>query len=628
MMNNTTASRSKVSGLTLAALGVVFGDIGTSPLYTMREVFSGHHPLATTADNVLGILSLILWSLILVVTVKYVTFILRADNRGEGGIMALIALAKSSAAADAKRRRFILLAGITGACMFFADGMITPAISVLSAVEGLEVAAPHLHEFVIPITLGVLFGLFAIQKYGTGMVGRFFGPVVLVWFITLGILGLISILQNPDVLHAVNPAYGWQFFLANQWMGFVALGAVVLAVTGSEAIYADMGHFGRLPIRLAWLGIALPGLLLNYFGQGALILRTPESVSSSPFYLLSPEWMLFPLIALATMATVIASQAVISGTFSVTRQAVQLGFLPRTQVLHTSEHEAGQIYLPRVNWALMVAVMTLVIGFGSSSSLAAAYGIAVTGDMVITTLLAALVFRGVWRWSWARTIALTSVFLLIDLAFFSANVLKIPAGGWLPLLVGAFLFVIMLTWKSGRELLHKRISSDAIPLELFIDSIKMSTPTRVEGAAVFLNRDLTTVPSALLHNLKHNKVLHDQVVIVTVVVEDIPHVDEAYRVRTEVMPFGFYRVELRYGFKDEPDIPRDLALCARDGLMLETMTTTFFIGRESVIPKPNSDMAFWRERLFVAMHRNADSVSRYFKLPPNRVVELGGQILL
>ncbi len=627
-MNNTPASRTKISGLTLAALGVVFGDIGTSPLYTMREVFASHHPLATTTDNVLGILSLILWSLILVVTVKYVTFILRADNRGEGGIMALIALAKSSAVADAKRRRFILLAGIIGACMFFADGMITPAISVLSAVEGLEVAAPHLHEFVIPITLGVLFALFSIQKYGTGLVGRFFGPVVLVWFITLGILGLISILQSPDVLGAVNPAYGLQFFLANQWMGFVALGAVVLAVTGSEAIYADMGHFGRLPIRLAWLGIALPGLLLNYFGQGALILRSPESVNSSPFYLLSPEWMLFPLIVLATMATVIASQAVISGTFSVTRQAVQLGFLPRTQVQHTSEHEVGQIYLPRVNWALMIAVMTLVIGFGSSSNLAAAYGIAVTGDMVITTLLAALVFRGVWRWSWARTIALTSVFLVIDLAFFSANVLKIPAGGWLPLLVGAFLFVIMLTWKSGRELLHKRISSDSIPLELFIDSIKMSPPTRVEGAAVFLNRDLNTVPSALLHNLKHNKVLHEQVVIVTVAVEDIPHVEEEYRVRTEVMPFGFYRVELRYGFKDDPDIPRDLALCARDGLVLELMTTTFFIGRESVIPKPNSEMAFWRERLFVAMHRNSDSVSRYFKLPPNRVVELGGQILL
>jgi len=447
-MNNNSASRSKVSGLTLAALGVVFGDIGTSPLYTMREVFASHHPLATTADNVLGILSLILWSLILVVTLKYVTFILRADNRGEGGIMALIALAKSSAAADAKRRRFILLAGIIGACMFFADGMITPAISVLSAVEGLEVAAPHLHEFVIPITLGVLFALFSIQKYGTGLVGRFFGPVVLVWFITLGILGLISILQNPEVLGAVNPVYGWQFFIANQWMGFVALGAVVLAVTGSEAIYADMGHFGRLPIRLAWLFVALPGLLLNYFGQGALILRSPESVNSSPFYLLSPDWMLFPLIVLATMATVIASQAVISGTFSVTRQAVQLGFLPRTQVLHTSEHEAGQIYLPRVNWALMVAVMALVIGFGSSSNLAAAYGIAVTGDMVITTLLAALVFRGVWRWSWPRTLALTSVFLVIDLAFFSANVLKIPAGGWLPLLVGAFLFVIMLDRKS------------------------------------------------------------------------------------------------------------------------------------------------------------------------------------
>lgn len=627
-VKNFSAPRTKVSGLTLAALGVVFGDIGTSPLYTMREVFASHHMLSTTPDNILGILSLILWSLILVVTIKYVTFILRADNRGEGGIMALIALAKSGAASNAKRRRFILLAGIIGACMFFADGMITPAISVLSAVEGLEVAAPHLHESVIPITLGVLFALFSIQKYGTGLVGKFFGPIVLIWFVILGILGLISIIQSPDVLKAVNPEYGLHFFISNQWMGFVALGAVVLAVTGSEAIYADMGHFGRLPIRLAWLGVALPGLLLNYFGQGALILRNPESVNSSPFYLLSPEWMLFPLIALATMATVIASQAVISGTFSVTRQAIQLGFLPRTQVQHTSEHEVGQIYLPRVNWALMVAVMALVIGFGSSSNLAAAYGIAVTGDMVITTLLAALVFRGVWRWSWARTIALTSVFLVIDLAFFSANVLKIPAGGWLPLLVGAFLFVIMLTWKSGRELLHRRIATDSIPLELFIDSIRLNPPARVEGSAVFLNRDLDTVPSAMLHNLKHNKVLHDQVVVITVGVEDIPHVEEQYRVRTEVLPFGFYRVEIRYGFKDDPDIPRDLALCAKDGLVLDSMTTTFFIGRESVIPKPDSDMAFWRERLFVAMHRNSDSVSRYFKLPPNRVVELGGQILL
>jgi len=627
-LKNITASRTKVTGLTLAALGVVFGDIGTSPLYTMREVFASHHPLATTPDNVLGILSLILWSLILVVTVKYVTFILRADNRGEGGIMALIALAKSTVPTDLKRRRFILLAGIIGACMFFADGMITPAISVLSAVEGLEVAEPHLHQFVVPITLGVLFALFSIQKYGTGLVGKFFGPIVLVWFICLGILGLISIIQNPDVLYAVNPQYGLQFFISNKWMGFVALGAVVLAVTGSEAIYADMGHFGRLPVRLAWLGVALPGLLLNYFGQGALILRNPQSLESSPFYLLAPEWLLFPLIILATMATVIASQAVISGTFSVTRQAIQLGFLPRTQVQHTSEHEYGQIYLPRVNWALMVAVMALVIGFGSSSNLAAAYGIAVTGDMVITTLLAALIFRGVWRWSWARTIALTSVFLVIDLAFFSANVLKIPAGGWLPLFVGAILFVIMLTWKSGRELLHRRISSDSFPLELFIDSIKLSPPTRVEGAAVFLNRDLNTVPSALLHNLKHNKVLHNQVVIITVVVEDIPHVEEQYRIRTEVLPFGFYRVEIRYGFKDDPDIPRDLALCAKDGLVLEPMATTYFIGRESVIPQPKSEMAFWRERLFVAMHRNSDSVSRYFKLPPNRVVELGGQILL
>lgn len=627
-MDPRQASRSSVSGLTLAALGVVFGDIGTSPLYTMKEVFASHHPMAPSPDNVLGVLSLILWALILVVTLKYIVFIMRADNRGEGGIMALIALAGREAGKDTRRQRFIVLAGIIGACMFFADGMITPAISVLSAVEGLEVAAPQLHEFVIPVTLGVLFALFWMQHKGTGAVGKLFGPVVLVWFGTLGVLGLVNIVQNPLVLQALHPFHAFHFFTDNHWLAFVALGAVVLAVTGSEALYADMGHFGRLPIRLAWLVIVLPSLLLNYFGQGALILANPDALNSSPFYLLAPQWMLFPLIGLATLATVIASQAVISGTFSVTRQALQLGYLPRTEVQHTSEQEEGQIYLPRVNWALMVAVMALVVGFGSSSNLAAAYGIAVTGDMVITTLLAALVFRSVWGWSWARTGALVALFLAVDLAFFGANLLKIPDGGWFPLLMGVLLFTVMLTWKRGRELLYRRMSKDAMELEPFIEALQAYPPTRVEGTAVFLARNVSVVPDALLHNIKHNKVLHEQVVIVTVKVEDVPHVEPWERITAQKLPFGFFRVLLRYGFKDEPNVPRDLKLCATEGLSFEIMNTTFFVGRESVIPRPGSEMALWREKLFVAMHRNADSVTNYFKLPPNRVVELGGQVIL
>lgn len=621
------SNKSRLAALSLAALGVVFGDIGTSPLYTMKEVFASHHPMAVTPDNVLGVLSLILWALIMVVTVKYVAFVMRADNHGEGGIMALIALAGQRAEGDKQRQRFIMLAGIVGACMFFADGMITPAISVLSAVEGLEIASPHLHPLIIPITLAVLFVLFWMQRHGTATVGILFGPVMLLWFGTLAWLGMSAILQNPEVLRALNPAYAVHFFTDNHWQAFVALGAVVLAVTGGEALYADMGHFGKKPIRLAWFCFVLPALVLNYFGQGALILANPAAIKN-PFFNLAPQIMLYPMVALATLSTVIASQAVISGTFSVSRQALQLGYLPRVQVQHTSSSEKGQIYLPGVNWWLMILVMALVLGFGSSSHLAAAYGIAVTGDMVITTILAVLVFHGVWGWNWARALALGALFLSVDLAFFGANILKIPAGGWFPILVGVVIFTLMLTWKRGRELLLKRMREEAMELRPFIEAIGSHPPTRVQGTAIFMTPNLHGVPHALLHNLKHNKVLHEQVVLVTVRVSDIPRIEDNARVAVETLGNGFYRVVVHYGFKDEPDLPRDLEFCAQHGLNLDVMDTSFFIGKETLIPRPHSEMAFWRERLFVTMFRNADSVTNYFKLPPNRVVELGAQVTL
>jgi KUP system potassium uptake protein len=626
-MASTSVQKTGVHALALAALGVIFGDIGTSPLYTMKEVFASHHPVPVTPENVLGVLSLILWSLILVITVKYVIFVMRADNRGEGGIMALIALATQQAGNDKRKLRFITLAGIIGACMFFADGMITPAISVLSAVEGLEVAAPQLHSWIIPITLTVLFVLFSVQRHGTATVGKLFGPIMLVWFTTLGVLGVINILHDPAVLQAVNPVYAVHFFTDNHWMAFVALGAVVLAVTGGETLYADMGHFGRVPIRLAWFGLVLPSLVLNYFGQGALLLHNPDAVKN-PFYLLAPEGVLIPLIVLATMATVIASQAVISGTFSVSRQALQLGFMPRTQIKHTSESQAGQIYLPRVNWGLMLAVMALVIGFGSSSNLAAAYGIAVTGDMVITTLLAAMVFRGVWKWSWARTGALVAVFLTIDLAFFGANILKIPAGGWFPILVGIVIFTLMLTWKRGREMLYKRLKDEAMDLDSFIQAIGAHPPTRVPGTAIFMTPNPYGVPHAMLHNLKHNKVLHEQIVLLTVKIRDVPHIEVGERVIVEALPHEFYRVQVEYGFKDEPDLPRELEGCNSKGLPLEVMDTSFFIGKETLLARRDADIAYWRQKLFIGMFRNADSVTYYFKLPPNRVVELGAQVTL
>ncbi len=625
-MSSTTGNKTKLSALTLAALGVVFGDIGTSPLYTMKEVFSvGVHPVPLNEVNMFGILSLIVWALIMVVSVKYVAFIMRADNRGEGGIMALLALASHNAAGDAKKQHTIMLLGILGACMFYADGMITPAISVLSAVEGLEVAAPVLHPLILPVTLLVLFILFWAQNKGTALVGAFFGPIMLLWFTVLGVLGIQGIMQNPSILQALNPIYAFNFFSVSPWIAFVALGAVVLAVTGAEALYADMGHFGRLPIRLAWFGFVLPALILNYFGQGALILQDPESVKN-PFYLLAPEWMLYPLIVLATMAAVIASQAVITGAFSVSRQALQLGYLPRMHVAHTSESEEGQIYMPRVNWGLMLGVMALVLSFKSSGNLAAAYGIAVTGDMVITTLLAGIVFHHIWGWSKLRTGMLVALFLVVDVAFFSANVLKIPDGGWVPLVIGIFIFTLMLTWKTGRNMLYSMLKNEAMAIDPFIEAVGAHPPLRVSGTAIFMTPNLDGVPHAMLHNLKHNKVLHEKMVLLTVKFLDYPHTSNEERVTVEDLPNEFYRVTVRYGFKDEPDLPRDLVLCAEQGLVLDAMDTSFFVGKEILIASNASGMAFWRKKIFIGLFRSAETITNQFKLPPNRVVELGSQL--
>lgn len=612
--------------LTLAALGVVFGDIGTSPLYTIKEVFSlGTHPVPLTAANIYGILSLIVWALIMVVSMKYVAFIMRADNRGEGGIMALLSLASRSAVDNPKKQRLIMLLGILGACMFYADGMITPAISVLSAVEGLEFTATQLHPWVVPITLCILLLLFWSQSKGTATVGAFFGPIMLIWFGTLATLGLISILKNLAILNALNPFYAIDFLLNSPWIGFVALGAVVLAVTGAEALYADMGHFGRVPIRIAWFGFVLPALILNYFGQGALILSNPETIKN-PFYLLAPEWLRLPLIILATLAAVIASQAVITGAFSVSRQALQLGYLPRMLVEHTSKDAIGQVYLPRVNWGLMLAVMALVIGFESSENLAAAYGIAVTGDMVITTLLASFVFLNIWQWGYLRTGLVVTFFLIIDLAFFSANVLKIPDGGWVPLLIGVMIFILMLTWKNGRTQLLGLLKNNAIVPLPFIQAIEKDSPTKVPGTAIFMTPDTDSVPHALLHNLKHNRVLHDRILILTVKFADIPHVRLQDRIECVQLSKGFYQVIIHYGFTDTTDIPKALALCELHGLSIDLMTTSYFLSKEVLLANHNPTMAFWRKKIFIGLFKSAESITNQFKLPPNRVIELGTQV--
>lgn len=619
-------SRVEVLPAALAAMGVVFGDIGTSPLYTMKEVFNAHHGLAVTPDNVLGVLSLVFWALTIVVSLKYVVFIMRADNRGEGGIMALTSLVLRTSSSP-RVASLVSAVGLFGAALFYGDGVITPAISVLSAVEGLEVATPAFRPYVLPVCLVVLTGLFVIQSKGTARVGAVFGPVMLFWFTTLGALGAMNVMRHPDVLQAMNPVYAINFFAANKIPGFLALGAVVLAITGGEALYADMGHFGRRPIKLAWFGYVFPALYLNYLGQGALILDDPSAVKN-PFYLLVPEALLYPMVGLSTLATIIASQAVISGAFSLTKQAVQLGYSPRIHVVHTSEKEVGQIYVPNVNWMLLGAVIALVMGFRSSSALASAYGIAVTLTMMIDTVLAYFVVRTLWNWKWGYALAFLVVFFAVDFAFFSANTVKIFDGGWFPLILGLAIHTLLMTWKQGRAALTARMQVDTMPLELFIQSMFHDPPLRVPGMGVFMTTAPNGVPRALLHNLLHNKVLHARVVLVTMHTEDVPYVADEERVRVEELDFGFYRVFIRYGFKDDPDIPAALALAVEHGLPFELMESSFFLGRENLIPRAGKLLQKWRQQLFILMFRNAHSAADFFRIPANRVVEFGTQIEL
>jgi KUP system potassium uptake protein len=626
-MSEKISDSARFRALALAALGVVYGDIGTSPLYAIKEVFgSPHHPVPITPENVLGILSLVFWALMVVISGKYVSFIMRADNRGEGGIMALMALALRNAG-EGRKRKLIVMLGLFGAALFYGDGVITPTISVLSAVEGLEVITPAFKPFVIPLALVVLIFLFLIQRRGTASVGKLFGPVMLVWFSTLTVLGVVNIIADPGVMRALNPAWGASFLIAHPVLGFFSLGSVVLVITGGEALYADMGHFGRRPIQLAWFVMVLPALLINYFGQGALLLADPSTIAN-PFYLLAPNWALYPLVLLSTAATIIASQAVISGAFSITLQAMQLGYLPRFQVRHTSESEMGQIYLPAVNWLLLAAVIAAVLGFRSSSNIAAAYGIAVTGTMLITNLLVFVVARDQWRWKTWPAVLCILPFVLIDLAFFSANSTKIVAGGWFPLAFGLIVFAVLTTWKRGREVLHAKLGQDAIDLAPFIASLALGGATRVPGTAVFMTGRPQGVPRAMLHSLKHYKVLHERMVIVTIRIFDVPYVPEIDRVEVANLGESFWQVTVQYGFKDEPDLPAALALCAHFGLEFEMMDTSFFLGRETLIPRFGGEMAYWRVLLFALMFRNASSLTAFFKIPSNRVVELGSQVVL
>jgi KUP system potassium uptake protein len=622
-MNQPHQKASTSRALVLGALGVVFGDIGTSPLYTMKEVFGGHH-LALSQDNVLGILSLIFWSLMLVVSLKYVSVMMRADNKGEGGILALLALLQGHAPLGSRARWLIMSLGFLGASLFFGDTLITPAISVLSAVEGLEMGAPALHPFIVPLALGILVGLFVIQQHGTASIGKLFGPVMLLWFGVLGLLGTLSILQHPQILAALLPVHAMHFFAAHGAASFLILGAVVLAITGAEALYADMGHFGRHPIQLVWFAYVLPALVLNYFGQGALLLANPEAVRN-PFYLLAPEWALYPMIGLATAATVIASQAVISGAFSVTRQVIQMGYAPRLIIRHTSATEAGQIYIPFVNWTLAVGIALLVLGFQSSSNLAAAYGIAVTGTFAIDTLLLGLVMRVQWDIGPRVTLFTVLAFLTIDLAFFGANIVKIPDGGWFPLIAALMIFTLLVTWKRGREIVMQRLSEKALPLVPFVENIQAYPPTGVSGTAVFMTADANGVPPALLHNLKHNKVLHERVVILNVRYAEVPYVAADRRLEMTKLAEGFYHVVIRYGFMDNIDIPLALAECPC-GMKFDMMDTTFFFSRENLIPTHGEGMSIWREHIFAAMARNAASPMSFFQIPANRVVELGAQL--
>jgi len=613
-----------LAGLSVAALGVVFGDIGTSPVYTFRECFNPEHGMPLDAEHVLGVLSMIFWVLIIVVAVKYVLLIMRADNQGEGGILALLALAQAAARNERSRTLLVLLA-LGGAALFFGDSMITPAISVLSAVEGIGIVTPALNQFVLPLTVLVLLALFLVQKSGTESVGRLFGPAMALWFAVIAVMGGFQIVQAPRVLAALNPAHAIGIFLAAPAAGFVVLGTVALAITGGEALYADMGHFGRFPIKLTWFAAVLPALVLNYFGQGALILRDKAAIDNL-FFRMAPDWGLFPLVLLTTAATVIASQAVISGAFSLSRQAIQLGLMPLLDIFQTSTRERGQIYIPQINWLLLIAVHALVLGFQSSSALASAYGFAVTGTMTITTVLAGAVIRGVWRWQWSMVAVVLVPIMTVDLALFGANTLKIPSGAWFPLVIGLIVFTIMTTWRTGRQLVRTRLASHAVPLASFLATCDEAPEARVSGTAVFFTTQTKDVPVTLLHNLKHNKVLHRTVLFVRVVTENIPRVASADRIKARELGSGFWQVEAQFGFAQTPNVPRELSRAEIPGLELDPREISFFVGRVNVKPSSRPGMARWRERLYSALARVATRSPDFFRIPPDRVIELGTEV--
>ena len=627
-MSSTDRTRKKspaaLAALTLAALGIVYGDIGTSPLYALKEIFHGGH-VAATPDNILGVLSLIFWTITVVISLKYVLLILRADNHGEGGLIAMLALATTAVADKPPLRRILMTVGLFGTAVFYGDGVITPAISVLSAVEGLEVAAPRLHDWVIPITLLVLTCLFAVQRFGTGGIGKFFGPITLVWFAVLVALGLPHIAAQPAVLVAMNPVYAIDFFVQQPLIAFVALGAVVLVVTGGEALYADLGHFGKLPIRIAWYALVMPALVINYFGQGAMLLANPAAISN-PFYLMAPDWSRLPLVFLATAATVIASQALISAAFSVTKQAMQLGILPRMVIHHTSVRDTGQIYVPFVNWGLYVFIVLAVVMFKSSTNLASAYGIAVTLDMTITTVMTFFVIRYGWKYPLPLCIAATGFFFVIDIVFFASNLLKLIAGGWFPIVIGVGMFTLMVTWTQGRRILSRKLRSDAIPLADFLEAVFVSPPTRVAGTAVFLASEAGVTPNALMHNLKHNKVLHDYNLFVTVRHHEVPWIGFDKRIELEPLGHDCWAMALNFGFKNDPDVPEALKLLEGRGVPLDDMSTSYFLSRDIVIPTLGEGMPLWREKLFASMHRNAAAAADFLNLPTNRIVELGAKV--
>jgi KUP system potassium uptake protein len=613
-----------MAGLTLGALGVVYGDIGTSPLYALKEVFHGGH-VATTPDNILGVLSLLFWTMTVIVSIKYVLLILRADNNGEGGLIAMLALATNAVNDKPLLRRTLMLVGLFGTAIFYGDAVITPAMTVLGAVEGIDVYAPQYHGAILPITLVVMAGLFSVQRFGTGGIGKAFGPLMLLWFTSLTLLGLPHIIDNPRVLAAINPAYALNFCLEYRWVAFVALGAVVLVVTGGEALYADLGHFGKKPIRIAWYAVVMPALVINYFGQGAMLLDNPSAIKN-PFFLLAPDWAEIPLFLLATGAAVVASQALITAAFSVTKQAIQLGILPRLRIVHTSVRDIGQIYLPFVNWSLFALVVLAVVLFGSSSKLAGAYGVAVTIDMTITTVMTFFVIRYGWKYPLALCVAATGIFFVIDVTFLASNLLKLLHGGWFPLLIGICMFTLMLTWKQGRKLLSNKLREDAIELPAFLEAVFINPPTRVAGTAVFLSSEKGSTPNALLHNLKHNKVLHEQNIFVTVRHHEVPWVGFEKRCEVEALGHHCWQVALHFGFKNEPDVPEALEQLKKHGVQLEEMETSYFLSRDIIIPTIGSGMALWREKLFASMHRNAAAAADFLHLPTNRIVELGSKV--